>query len=148
MSGRATRLTLVQRFALASLLVFVGLGVAIGYLLNGFIVDTALQSARNTAYDTEHGRLVHWLTPADLSRPMTGRRYQQFQAFVQQSILSRRTVRVKVWNPRGVVIYSDDRSIVGKRYDVEDQLAQALKGNLASDVSNLTRAENRAERLH
>lgn len=148
MGGQETRLTLVQRFALTSFVVFACLGVAIGYLLNGFIVGTALQSARNTAYDTVHGRLIQWLTPGDLAKPMTGRRYRQFQAFVQQSILSGRTVRVKIWDPQGVVIYSDERGIVGKRFDVEDELRSALDGKLASDVSNLSKAENLVDRQH
>jgi putative nucleotidyltransferase with HDIG domain len=79
---------------------------------------------------------------------MTGRRYRQFQAFVQQSILSGRTVRVKIWDPQGVVIYSDERGIVGKRFDVEDELRSALDGKLASDVSNLSKAENLVDRQH
>jgi putative nucleotidyltransferase with HDIG domain len=145
---RASQLTLLQRFALTSLLVFVALGVALGYLLNGFIVDTALQSARNTAFDTLHGRLVGELRPADLAKPMTGHRYSQFQRFVEQRILSRRTVRVKIWNRQGVVIYSDDRSIVGKHFEAEDELNEALRGELASDVSNLSRQENLGDRRH
>ena len=148
MIKRASRLTLLQRFAVTSFLVFVALGVALGYLLNGFIVGTALDSARNTAYDTIHGRLVGWLHTTDLSRPMTGHRYSQFQQFVRQSVLSSRTVRVKVWNREGLVIYSDDRSIVGKRFDIEDQLNQALHGTLTSDVSNLSKTENLADRRH
>jgi putative nucleotidyltransferase with HDIG domain len=139
-------LTLLQRFALTSLVVFVGLGVAIGYLLNGFIVNTALESARNTAYDTLHSRLIGWLDARDLASPMTGRRYHQFQSFIQQTILSQRTVRVKVWNSRGVVIYSDDRSLVGKRFTLDDGLEVALGGRLASDVSNLDKAENVGDR--
>lgn len=148
MNHRAVRLTLVQRFALTALFVFACLGAAGGYLLNGFIVDTALQSARNTAYDTVHGRLIRWLDSSDLSTPMTGDRYRQFQAFVRDSVLSARTVRVKVWNRQGVVIYSDDRSLVGRRFEAESELDEALHGQLGSDVSSLSKTENARDRRH
>jgi putative nucleotidyltransferase with HDIG domain len=51
-------------------------------------------------------------------------------------------VRVKIWNRDGTVIYSNDKSLIGKRFPVSEQLRAALNGELVAEVSNLTRAEN------
>src|SRR5579875_2720830 len=107
-SRLGSRMTLLHRFALVSLLAHIVLAVVLAYFLGRAIQANALSEATLSASDTLHDRLHHELRPSDLSRPMSGARYRQFQSFVDASVLSGRTVRVKVWNQWGVVIYSDD----------------------------------------
>src|SRR5207248_1127543 len=111
--------------------------------------SAALNEARQTAYDTLHARLLQHITPHDLSLgPMTGGRYRRFDAFIRSNIVSDRTIRVKVWSPRGTVIYSNDRRIVGRTFSIEGELTDALRGELASEVSDLSRSENRDDRRY
>jgi hypothetical protein len=142
------RLTLVQRFALFSFLVFLLLGSATGFVLSRTIESQALDAARQNAYDTLQGPLLRHITPADLASPMSPARQQQFARFLKDSVLSDRVVRVKVWNPGGTVVYSNDPRIVGQKYFLGDnpQLAQALTGKLSSEVSDLQNPENADER--
>jgi putative nucleotidyltransferase with HDIG domain len=136
----------VQRFGATSLVVFVLLGVAMGFLLSNQIETTALASARQNAYDTLHDRLLANIHPADLQHPMSQSRYATFSRFVWEQVLSRRTVRVKIWNQWGVVTYSNDPKELGKKFEIEEGLAAALHGRVASDVSSLTKSENVGER--
>jgi hypothetical protein len=143
---RPERFTLLQRFALTSLVVVVLLGLTLAYFLGRSVEDTALGAARQTAYDTLHGPLVSSLRPEDLRRPMTGSRFAEFDQFITRSIKSDRTLRVKIWSTNGTVIYSDAHAIVGKRFPLEPDLAAALHGKLVSDVSSLNEAENSDDR--
>ncbi len=74
------------------------------------------------------GPLLQALTPADLQEPMTGARYRSFDAFVQMSIVSERTARIKLWSKDGTVIYSDDPANVGLRFPENLNLQRALEG--------------------
>jgi putative nucleotidyltransferase with HDIG domain len=140
------RLTLLQRFAAVGLLVFIVLGFGLAVFLGRSIESSALASARQTAYDTLHEQLLRNLRPADLASPMTGARYADFNKFISQNIKSTRTVRIKVWNPSGTVVYSDARSLVGRRFPADTGLDQALHGQVSAEVSNLSDAENQSER--
>jgi HD-GYP domain-containing protein (c-di-GMP phosphodiesterase class II) len=53
---------------------------------------------------------------------------------------------VKVWNPEGLVIYSNDRHIIGLRFPLENDVRTALEGGQFADVSNLSAKEDADER--
>jgi HD domain len=141
-----SRSTLLQRFALTSLVAFILLGLTIAFFVGRAVEKTALDDARQTAYDTLHGPLVSSLNAQDLRSPMTGAHYAEFNRFITRSIKSERTLRIKIWNAHGTVIYSDDHSIVGKTFELEPELMAALHGRLVSDVSSLSAQENLDDR--
>jgi hypothetical protein len=111
---RLSDLTLSRRFAATSFLVFLFFGVVLAFLLGQTVQSIALNEARLTAYDNLHAQLLHRIYPQDLTAGrMSADRYRPFDAFIRSSILSDRTIRVKVWNLRGKVIYSDDPHVRG-----------------------------------
>jgi diguanylate cyclase (GGDEF)-like protein/PAS domain S-box-containing protein len=140
------RFTLLRRFGVVSFVVFLVLGATLAVILGRSVQDIALAEAQQNAYDTLHARLLHHVTPRDLTAQMTGARYRAFDTFVKSSILSDRTLRVKVWDPHGKVIYSNDRAILGHTFPLEGELAEALDGQLTSEVSDLRKSENRDDR--
>lgn len=50
--------------------------------------------------------------------------------------------RFKVYNSRGVVIWSDDKRLVGQSFADNDQLNKALEGKVVADMSALDKKEN------
>src|SRR6185437_13186889 len=54
--------------------------------------------------------------------------------------------RVKIWAPNSTVVYSDDTSLIGRKFPMETDLREALDGETSSDVSDLDEAENVAEK--
>src|SRR5947208_1063223 len=83
-----TRLSLLQRFALASLVVFLILGVGTAYFLSRSIERSALNDAAWAAYDNLHTRLLRQFKPQSVTAPMSDARYFSFEQFVNDSILS------------------------------------------------------------
>jgi signal transduction histidine kinase len=51
-------------------------------------------------------------------------------------------VRFKVYNPKGVIIWSDDKRLVGKSFPDNGQLREALQGKIVADMSSLNKPEN------
>jgi putative nucleotidyltransferase with HDIG domain len=140
------RLSLLQRYMIASFLVMLLLGLGIATFLGQAITDQSLASARESAFDTLHWRLLTHVPPNQLVTPMTDQRYKDFDRFIRQSVLSKRVVRVKVWDDHGTAIYSSDGKLIGQTFPISDELDRALHGEVASEVSNLTAGENKNDR--
>ncbi|TRZ96935.1 MAG: PAS domain S-box protein [Deltaproteobacteria bacterium] len=82
----------------------------------------------------------------DFSVPMTGSRYEDFQKGASHLRFDPSIKRVKVWNPDSVIVWSDERELVGKQFPNNKELLEALNGVVSSEISSLTKEENRTER--
>ncbi len=56
--------------------------------------------------------------------------------------LKKRVAAIKIWNPSGVVVYSSESEIIGKKFDVDGNLRQALDGVISPEMGELTSPEN------
>jgi two-component system, NarL family, sensor kinase len=66
---------------------------------------------------------------------------------VRSRVLDARTVRVKIWDSSGRIVYSDESRLIGQTFPLGSNEQAALRSNLVdSDVSDLSRPENRFER--
>jgi signal transduction histidine kinase len=66
----------------------------------------------------------------------------KFDALLQYMRRRPDIVRFKVYNPQGVVIWSDDKRLVGKSFSDNDELQHALRGEVVADISSLDKPEN------
>ncbi|MEP7178479.1 MAG: ATP-binding protein [Pseudonocardiales bacterium] len=71
-------------------------------------------------------------------------------ATLQRAVAARKRtgaiVRVKVWTRDGLVVFSDETSIVGQRFDLGSELQEVIDDQVSkSDLSNLDASENVAE---
>ena len=94
---RLVRENLVVQFSVLSFVVLAAIAVILSVVLSNKIESDAVDDLVEEAVNGSSGRLLSVITPADLEVPMTGERYDSFHEFVQQSIVSERTARVKVW---------------------------------------------------
>lgn len=66
---------------------------------------------------------------------------------VRSRVLDARTVRVKIWDASGRIVYSDEPRLIGQTFPLGANEQDALRSNTVdSYVSDLTRPENRFER--
>lgn len=73
--------------------------------------------------------------------------WRHLDALVRAHVLDQDVVRLKIWSETGMIVYSDDRSLVGERYGLGSDEQQALSGaHPVAEISNLTAPENRDER--
>jgi two-component system NarL family sensor kinase len=56
-------------------------------------------------------------------------------------------VRVKIWNPDGTIVYSDEPRLIGRHFDLQEDELDALRtGGTRAELSDLNRPENQYER--
>jgi len=56
-------------------------------------------------------------------------------ALLHDTALGKRIAGLKIWRPDGMVVYSSVPEQVGKRFEVEDGLVAALRGEISSEIS-------------
>jgi signal transduction histidine kinase len=67
-------------------------------------------------------------------------------ALVTGTALGRGVVVFKIWSPQGQVLYSPDRTLIGKVFPPSEEFRTALDGQVSADLSNLSEPENEHER--
>jgi signal transduction histidine kinase/CheY-like chemotaxis protein len=138
---------LLLQFSIASFIILSTIAVILAHILADKIQAHAIEDLTDEAVGASSGRLLNAITPADLETPMVGERYDRSHEFVQRSIVSDRTARVKLWAKDGTVIYSDDRAGVGEKFPSEGNLmSAALRGENAAETEVPEDAENARER--
>jgi len=70
----------------------------------------------------------------------------KFEELLRHVTLMPDITRFKVYNPKGVVIWSDDKRLVGQSFAENEELQEALEGKVVADMTSLKKAENLFDR--
>jgi HD-GYP domain-containing protein (c-di-GMP phosphodiesterase class II) len=139
-------MSLLARFTVVSLFITLMIAIGLAWRLESALERDALSAvARNTA-DQATNILSKQLTVADLDKALDGQRYEQIDTLIHNTLLSTDIVRIKIWNRNGLLIYSDDKNILGKSFPLDEDIQEAFNGEIATDISPLQSAENIDER--
>lgn len=144
-NGLASRLTLVQRFALVSLVILVTGAFIIGRYVGEEIEDgvVANSSAITALYvDSFVSPRLQELgngTVSDNDRA-------ELDGLLTESSLGQEIASFKVWDSKGNIVYASDASLVGQKFELTGRLAAALAGKVDSQLSDLGQEEHRLER--
>jgi signal transduction histidine kinase/ActR/RegA family two-component response regulator len=138
---------LLVQFSIVSFIILAAIAVLLVNILASKIRSDAVDNLVEEAVGASSGRLLNAITPADLETPMMGDRYDRFHEFVQRSIVSDRTARIKLWAKDGTVIYSNDKAGVGEKFPTKELLMKALDGQNAIEIKVPDAAENERERF-
>ncbi len=63
-----------------------------------------------------------------------------------QGLIQKHVVSIKIWKPDGTVVFSTNRSIIGKKFELEDALHSAVSGKYGTEYGSLESIENLFER--
>jgi diguanylate cyclase (GGDEF)-like protein len=148
MGGRTRlRLSLPVKFALISLVPIVALGLLLARDTTHHARQEALHDGRALAVDVADLRIAPNLIPSDLTRKsLPPARARRLQKILTGALASSDVARAKLWAPDGRVVFSDDRALTGRRFEVEDDLHEALEGKVSADVTDLSSAEDARDR--
>lgn len=78
----------------------------------------------------------------------TGPEFDAFDVAVRTSLLGGETVRVKVWDVEGTIVYSDADELIGERFDLPVHAALAFEGVQGIHISDLTDPAHAFDRGH
>ena len=132
---------LVYRFTLAGLLAMFLVALGTGWFSRYVGTQQAIDDARHTGLLTGEGIVEPALTndivdmePAAINRINT---------IIQRQILRSELVRVKIWRKDGVIIYSDEKRLVGRGFNLgAEERDVLLGGGIEAEVSDVRRPEN------
>lgn len=135
-------------FAQFSVVSFVHLAI-IAVILVVVISTTTRSSAIDSLVDEAVAAysdiLLSEISPADLEVPMTGERYETFHKFVQESVVSHRTARIKLWAKDGTIIYSDNPETVGEKFPDHEHFLSAISGEITAKIEEPEELESEGE---
>jgi signal transduction histidine kinase len=145
---RLPRLSLLGKFAVASLIPIVLLGLVLAKTLQIQIRNQALTNARQLAATIARLDIQRQLTPDDLTRGLTPERLRQLDRVLHAGLFGEEIARVKIWSRDLRVVYSDDPELIGRAFPSSHELEDALDGQIVSEVSDLTKEENVGDRSY
>lgn len=114
-----------------SLVLTIALGLFIQSATRRHLLDARTDILSNVVREIE---AEHYLVPGGLDAD----RMEAFDRDVRTRLLGGETLRVKLWNPNGEIIYSDNPSLVGRQFILSPPAALALGGVPASNISDAT----------
>jgi signal transduction histidine kinase len=135
----------VAGFLVAGLLVVIVIGVFLALAQRRTAVSEAIRDAR-TLTELEAEDVIGPLLTDDALAP--GPAFDALDRAVRERVLGSRIVRVKIWDASGRIVYSDDRDLVGQRFELpadEREVLQAARRTVA-EITDLDEPENRDER--
>ena len=138
--------SLTARFAGYSF-ICIGLMTAVLWLIvSNYLVNQILEREWETTAQIVRADVRKFLEDYDFKAQDRKSVGHKFGALSDHMRLSPAIVRFKVYNPKGVVIWSDDKSLVGKSFGDNPQLQKALQGEVNANLSSLSKEENVLER--
>jgi signal transduction histidine kinase len=140
-----TRLNLSRQFLVASFpILIVGMlviGAWVGQTIERGVVNrmggvTSLYVDSFVAPHLQHLLNTNVLDEADRSA---------LDRLLAETPLGQRIVAFKIWDRSGRVLYSTDAAMTGRTFPIGEGLAEALAGNVHSEISDLSQGENEFE---
>jgi two-component system NarL family sensor kinase len=131
-------------FLLSGLLVVSVVGALLAWAQQRTATAEAVRAAR-TLTNLEASDVIGPLLTDAALRP--GPQQEALDAVVRGRVLGTHIVRVKIWAGDGLILYSDDHTLIGQRFALgPDERTVVGKDLTSAEVSDLTAAENVEEK--
>jgi len=122
------RLTLTRQVALMSLVPIVALGFILARVIQAQVVSRALSDADQSAQLIARIGIQPRLTPHDLRYGLSASGVRSLDNQLRARSVTQDLARIKIWNTKDQVIYSDDHALIGRSLTPSDDLLNALAG--------------------
>ncbi len=135
-----------QRFLLASFVILLAGMAAIGAWLASQIEQGVVHRTAETAAVYVDSAVAPSLQSLANNDSLAASDQAKLDELFRATPLGERIPSFKVWTPQGRVVYATSANIVGQTFPIEGGLAQALRGQVAGEISALDEQENVSER--
>ncbi len=133
---------LTSRFALHSFLCIGIMTTALWFLVSNYITNQILEREWDLTAKMIRADVVQLLTDYDFRAEDRKSVGHKFETLLHHVTLVPDIIRFKVYNPKGVIIWSDDKRLVGKSFPGNLALRNAIDGKVVADMSNMDKEEN------
>ena len=141
-------LSLARRFLLVSLVVVVVGGAAVAYTLGQLIETSAINRTTSVTALYVESFVAPQLQSLATTNSLTQPEIDSLQNLLTNSPVGQRVVAFRIWSTDGLILYSPNPELVGRKFAMEGDRGRAAQGAVTGDISNLTDPENIYERQH
>ncbi len=147
MLGRSSiKMSLSTRFAIAVTVAMALSGLIAGTVVNRVITQSAISNAAAATAIVMDGLLLPIAREMDESGSLSIDPGGSLQEMLSKGALGGRIHSIKLWRPDGVIAYSHDPSMIGRRFELFDALERSLGGELVAEIEELDHDESAYER--
>jgi putative nucleotidyltransferase with HDIG domain len=134
------KLNLVQKFIISSILSVIIAGAVIVEVTRGLYKDHAIQEAVDATIFVIESSLNPQIKESSFQSFIDNK---EFLNTITSNLKDyNNVVSLKLWGTDGTILYSTESDIIGKKFQIEDDLEEALKGNISAEVTSLDKEEN------
>jgi PAS domain S-box-containing protein len=135
-------ITLFKRFAILLFITLLIFGVSFSRIITTSLENNMVSRSRQIAAHFIAQNVKHGFMPEELSAPKYGTDYVRFAAKVKALTIGNDVERIKVWNSKMRVIWSDRQELVGLEFPDNEDLRRAMGGETVSKVKIPDKTEN------
>lgn len=138
---RARNLSRSTQFVIAAALILGLTMFFVGELVSTRIERAAVQSAAEAGAHYMEAFLEPYVQEMSRDNGLSASSVESLDHLMESRSLKRHIVSIKIWRADGTVVYSTDKSITNRKFPM-DEIADALKGNVVTDLEDLDQEEN------
>ena len=142
---RVRNLSRSTQFVIAAALILGLTMFFVGKLVSARIERAAVQSAAEAGAHYMEAFLEPYVQEMSRDNGLSPSSVKSLDHLMESRSLKRHIVSIKIWRADGTVVYSTDKSITNRKFPM-DEIADALKGNVVTDLEDLDQEENEFER--
>lgn len=133
---------LIARFAFYSFLCIGVMTTALWFVVSKYLTRQILEREWEITAQVLRADVKQHLVDYDFQAKDRKSVGHKFEDLLRHVTLMPDVSRFKVYNPKGVVIWSDDKRLVGQSFADNEELHEALEGKIVADMTSLKKAEN------
>lgn len=133
---------LIARFGFYSFLCIGVMTVTLWFVVSKHLTEQILEREWDITAQMVRANVKQVLVDYDfkaVDRKSVG---HKFEELLRNVTFMADVIRFKVYNPKGTIIWSDDKRLLGQSFADNEELAEALQGKVVADTTPLKKAEN------
>lgn len=143
--AKTRHLSRSTQFVIAAALILGLTMFFVGKLVSARIERAAVQSAAEAGAHYMEAFLEPYVQEMGRDNGLSPSSIQSLDRLMESRSLKRHIVSIKIWRADGTVVYSTDKAITNRKFPM-DEIAEALRGNVVTDLEDLDQEENEFER--
>jgi two-component system sensor histidine kinase HydH len=134
--------SLTTRFAIHSLICVCIMTIALWFIVSNYLISQILDREWRTTAQIVRADVRKFLVEYDFKAQDRKSVGPKFAALLDHMRLAPEIIRFRVYNPKAIVIWSDNKQLVGKYFGDNPQLQKALRGNVIADMGERQQSDN------
>lgn len=134
------------KFLIPLLVAFSAITIFLAVKMSNIVKEIAIQQASSLIVDFVQNQAARHIDSSERFSLNDSPKTEDTFSELFEEVKVRDVVRIKVWDTKGMVVFSDDKSIVGKNFADNHEFQEAIKGETEVEIKEPLKEENASEK--